>query len=75
MTRDECHCDEKDGELTCRMCAKGIDLPYWCETCQQLVPEKRCLGCGLKARKVRQPVQKCDKNRDTTNENGGACKW
>ena len=46
--------DKKDA--TCPLCDQGTALPYWCETCERLVPEKRCLGCGLKARKVRRPV-------------------
>ena len=53
MVKEECNCNDKDAEKTCPMCEKGIDLPYWCETCEALVPENRCLGCGLKARKVR----------------------
>lgn len=37
----------------CWECGGGIPLPYWCETCQRMVPEKRCPNCGLKARKIR----------------------
>lgn len=55
MNRDECNCEEKDSGLTCPLCDQEISLPYWCETCERRVPEKRCLGCGLKARKVRSP--------------------
>jgi Zn ribbon nucleic-acid-binding protein len=50
--------NEKDSGKACPWCDQGIALPYWCETCERLVPEKRCLGCGLKARKVRRPVNK-----------------
>ena len=58
MAREECNDNEKDDEKTCALCEQNIALPYWCETCERLVPEKRCLGCGLKARKVRQPQPK-----------------
>ena len=57
MDKEGCNCNDKDAGKTCRLCDQGISLPYWCETCERLVPEKRCLGCGLKARKVRQPGQ------------------
>lgn len=39
---------------SCLPCEGLINL-YWCETCQQDVPEKRCPTCGLKARKIRTP--------------------
>jgi predicted RNA-binding protein with PUA domain len=26
---------------------------YWCDICQQVVTDKRCPLCGLKARKMR----------------------
>ena len=55
MERPEGNNDEKEAGKTCPLCEQGIALPYWCETCERLVPEKRCLGCGLKARKVRRP--------------------
>lgn len=55
MNKEECNCNDKD---TGRLCDQASALPYWCETCERLVPEKRCLGCGLKARKVRQPRHK-----------------
>lgn len=58
MDKEGCNCGDKDGELTCQTCDKANSLPYWCETCEHLVPEKRCLNCGLKARKVRCPSQK-----------------
>lgn len=58
MEKAECNCNEKDAEKTCQICSTEIALPYWCETCERLVPEKRCLGCGLKARKVRRPEPK-----------------
>lgn len=54
MNEKECNCSEKDNELTCRSCSSATP-PYWCETCQRLVPEKRCPECGLKCRKVYQP--------------------
>ena len=56
MERPEENDNEK--EVGCPLCDQGSALPYWCETCERLVPEKRCLGCGLKARKVRRPEPK-----------------
>jgi predicted RNA-binding protein with PUA domain len=58
MKRPEDNDNEKEVGKTCPLCDPGGALPYWCETCERLVPEKRCLGCGLKARKVRQPQPK-----------------
>jgi hypothetical protein len=58
MDREEGNDNAKDTGKTCLLCDQGIALPYWCETCERLVPEKRCLGCGLKARKVRRPEPK-----------------
>lgn len=58
MDREEGNDNAKDAGKTCPLCDQGIALPYWCETCERLVAEKRCLGCGLKARKVRRPVNK-----------------
>jgi predicted RNA-binding protein with PUA domain len=55
MNRQGCTCSEKNPEMTCRLCGSDLPLAYWCETCQQLVPDKRCPHCGLKTRKVRQP--------------------
>lgn len=55
MARPDCHCNDKDAGKTCRQCDQDLSLPYWCEMCERLVPEKRCPGCGLKARKVRRP--------------------
>lgn len=58
MDKEECNCHEKNRERTCQGCDGENALPYWCETCERRVPEKRCPGCGLKARKVRWPVPK-----------------
>lgn len=60
MTIDNKRCNEgeNDSQMTCRTCGYGAPVLYWCETCQQLVPDKRCPGCGLKTRKVRHPGQK-----------------
>jgi predicted RNA-binding protein with PUA domain len=58
MERPEDNDNEKEAWKTCPLCAQASALPYWCETCERLVPEKRCLGCGLKARKVRRPGPK-----------------
>ena len=52
MTREECDCSDNGPEMACRMCGSDTTLPYWCETCQRLVPEKRCPCCGLKAQKA-----------------------
>ena len=53
MKRDkEERCYDDKGPETCRTCGSDTTLPYWCETCQRPVPEKRCPCCGLKARKV-----------------------
>jgi len=52
MDREACSCRDEGMETTCRFCGNDTPLPYWCETCQRLVPEKRCQCCGLKARKV-----------------------
>jgi len=57
MDREACSCGDKDAEIACRMCGNETPLPYWCETCQRLVPEKRCQCCGLKARKVIDPAR------------------
>jgi predicted RNA-binding Zn-ribbon protein involved in translation (DUF1610 family) len=43
----------KHPEAGCPDCGK-FQLSYWCDICQQEVPEKRCPFCGLKARKMRQ---------------------
>ncbi|MBW4056197.1 MAG: hypothetical protein HIU83_12515 [Proteobacteria bacterium] len=55
MNNKKCSGSENNPQQTCRACEKGAPQLYWCETCQQLVPDKRCPGCGLKTRKVRQP--------------------
>lgn len=57
--KEECGCYDKRPETTCRTCGTDTPLPYWCETCERLVPEKRCPCCGLKARKVNGPAE-CD---------------
>ncbi len=51
MTNDKCTCGGKSGE-SCPVCGAG-EMIYWCDTCKQAVPEKRCPICGLKARKLR----------------------
>ena len=53
MKSEECISEKKDSGFTCELCGEERALLYWCNTCERLVPEKRCLGCGLKARKVR----------------------
>ena len=59
MDRQGCCCSDEDTKISCELCDSEAALPYWCETCQRLVAEKRCPCCGLKARKVRQPGS-CD---------------
>ncbi|GEM_PF-1967069 len=49
---DECSCNDRDREGACRVCGIDEPLPYWCETCERPVAEKRCPCCGLKARKM-----------------------
>lgn len=58
MDRKEGSCSENNSGMACRVCDNGIPLLYWCETCQRLLPDKRCPSCGLKGRKVRQPCLK-----------------
>jgi len=57
MDKKECNCVAKKAETACLTCGNEAPLLYWCETCQQLVPDKRCPNCGLKSRKARQPGQ------------------
>lgn len=56
MASDEGDCPCGSGATTgnCPFCG-GEETPflYWCETCRQVVGEKRCPLCGLKARKLR----------------------
>ncbi|MDD2542369.1 MAG: hypothetical protein PHH28_15205 [Desulfuromonadaceae bacterium] len=56
MTIDDKKCNngKNNPQRTCWACEKEAPLIYWCETCQHLLPGKRCPDCGLKARKVRQ---------------------
>jgi len=56
MDREECGCNENGPEMTCGMCGSDTSIPYWCETCQRLVAEKRCQCCGLKTRKAASPA-------------------
>lgn len=37
---------------SCEACEKSQPPRYWCEVCGKAVPEKRCLSCGLKARRI-----------------------
>lgn len=53
---DGCSRCEETARMTCRTCDSGTPLPYWCDTCRRPVPDKRCPGCGLKARKIRHPA-------------------
>jgi Zn finger protein HypA/HybF involved in hydrogenase expression len=42
----------KSGEA-CQLCGSKEPPRYWCEVCEQAVPDKRCPLCGLKTRKIR----------------------
>lgn len=48
-----CMCGKESKEEVCSVCAERESSRYWCESCLQIVTEKRCPLCGLKARKVR----------------------
>jgi hypothetical protein len=47
-----CTCGANPRE-SCPVCDKKEPPGYWCETCVQVVADKRCPLCGLKARKMR----------------------
>jgi len=47
MNKQECGCDKNKSGSSCPLCDGSIPALYWCETCQQYGPEKRCPGCGL----------------------------
>ena len=52
MADRECTCGKiKPGE-PCPACRERESLPYWCDSCERAVAEKRCPLCGLKARKI-----------------------
>jgi len=52
MSSVKCRCGANPRE-SCPVCEKW-DLPaYWCGICGQVVADKRCPLCGLKARKMR----------------------
>ncbi|GAM09580.1 hypothetical protein OR1_01860 [Geobacter sp. OR-1] len=52
MNPERCACDEKTSDK-CRICQEEQLPLYWCERCNQAVPEKRCPLCGLKARRMK----------------------
>jgi predicted RNA-binding protein with PUA domain len=58
MSKKECDCNEDNSGTECLTCDRILLLSYWCETCKRPVAEKRCPGCGLKSRKVRQAINK-----------------
>jgi len=49
---EKCTCGADPPE-SCPVCEKRECLGYWCEICGQVVTDKRCPLCGLKARKMR----------------------
>ena len=52
--KDNRNCGEKAAEPACTLCQKRVMARYWCATCGQVVTEKRCPLCGLKARRIRE---------------------
>ena len=46
-----CSCGTGEGK-SCPACG-GEQAAYWCESCKQVVDDKRCPLCGLKAKKLR----------------------
>jgi predicted RNA-binding protein with PUA domain len=54
MADDVCECCKNTPAAACQHCTTGTPLLYWCDTCQQPVPEKRCPDCGLKSRRMRE---------------------
>jgi hypothetical protein len=54
MAENKCGCGGKHQQLgDCAACHGEAIFPYWCDSCERAVPEKRCPYCGLKARKQR----------------------
>ena len=56
MVGDKCACSEKPVPGGCAACHSEEIFPFWCDSCERSVPEKRCPYCGLKARKKKQGV-------------------
>ncbi len=50
---DSCPCGSGTANGSCPLCGGEEPFRYWCDTCRQAVPEKRCPLCGLKARRMR----------------------
>jgi len=53
MATINCVCGGDKREGACPAPCAEEKLPYWCESCERSVPEKRCPFCGLKAGKKR----------------------
>jgi predicted RNA-binding protein with PUA domain len=51
MTGRICKCGGGEKGEVCPLCGGEATLPYWCETCNREVADKRCPLCGLKAKK------------------------
>ena len=69
MSSVKCRCGDNLRGI-CPVCDKR-DLPaYWCGICGQVVTDKRCPLCGLKARKMR--MQDGGKMGKTMTENNAA---
>ena len=47
-----CSCGTGEGK-SCPACSNEPEEAYWCESCKQVVDDKRCPLCGLKAKKLR----------------------
>jgi predicted RNA-binding protein with PUA domain len=54
MTGGICTCGGSRPGKHCPVCEKKEQPLYWCDGCGQVVTEKRCPLCGLKARKMRE---------------------
>jgi len=52
MTGVKCTCGGNPRE-SCPVCGNREPPGYWCETCGEVVTDKRCPLCGLKTRKMR----------------------
>jgi len=49
MEQNKCVCDKAHQPESCAGCGSEEIFPYWCDSCERSVPEKRCPYCGLKA--------------------------
>ena len=54
MEQKKCGCGDGHRQGGDGACHCEAIFPYWCDSCERSVFEKRCPYCGLKARKKRQ---------------------